>query len=154
MTFFVNIFFCLILLFQLVKLLTANEYRVKLQEEEDGTENRFHRNSGCYSGGDQVTVTINKHADELITGVKIIFYPYIPDQDLGKEQTFNPIVREKKFDSRTEIVTQISVNPAVSYRISVAYSTQYGYLSPSENVTSPGEFERMMLSHLGMVSFI
>ena len=140
-------------MFQLVKLLTAKEYKVKLQDEEDGTDNRFHRNSGCYSGGDQITVTINKHADEFITGFKIIFYPYIPDQDLGKEQTFNPIVREDEFDSRTEIVTQITVNPAVSYRISVAYSTEYGYLNPSEHVTSEGEFERMMLSHLGMFSF-
>ena len=138
----------------MVELLTAEEYRVQLKEEEDGTDNRFHRNSGCYSGGDQITVTINKHTDELITGFKLIFYPYIPDQNLGKEQTFQPIVREEEFDSRTEIVTQISVNPAVSYRISVAYSTQYGYLSPSKNVTSSGEFERMMLSHLGMVSFI
>ena len=138
-------------LFQLVKLLTAEEYRVKLKEEEGGTQNRFHRNSGCYSGGDQIAVTINKHADEFITGFKIILYPYIPDQDLGKEQSFNPIVREDEFDSRTEIVTQISVNPAVSYRISVAYSTEYGYLNPSKNVTSEGEFERMMLSHLGKV---
>ena len=97
-------------------------------------------------------MTINKHADELITGFKIIFYPYIPDQDLGKEQTFNPIIREKKFDSRTEIVTQITVNPAVSYRISVAYSTKYGYLNPSVDVTSTGEFERMKLSHLGLIS--
>ena len=136
----------------MVELLTAEEYRVQLKEEEGGTGNRFYRNSGCYSGGDQITVTINKHADVLITGVKIIFYPYIPDQNLGKEQTFNPIVREEEFDSRTEIVTQISVNPAVSYKVSVAYSRQYGYLSTSENVTSPGEFERMMLSHLGMVS--
>ena len=139
-------------MFQLVKLLTAEEYSVQLKDEEGGSENRFHRNSGCYSGGDQLTVTINKHADELITGVKIIFYPYIPDQDLGKEQTFNPIVREDEFDSRTEIITQITVNPAVSYRISVAYSTEYGYLNPSKNVTSEGEFERMMLSHLGLIS--
>ena len=138
-------------MFQLIKLLTAKEYRVKLKDEKDGTENRFHRNSGCYSGGDQIAVTINKHADEFITGFKIILYPYISDQDLGKEQTFNPIVREDEFDSRTEIVTQISVNPAVSYRISVAYSTEYGYLNPSKNVTSEGEFERMMLSHLGKV---
>ena len=98
-------------------------------------------------------MTINKHADEFITGFKIILYPYIPDQDLGKEQSFNPIVREDEFDSRNEIVTQITVNPAVSYRISVAYSTEYGYLNPSKNVTSEGEFERMMLSHLGMVLF-
>ena len=141
-------------MFQLVKLLTAEEYKVKLQDEEGGTDNRFHRNSGCYSGGDQLTVTINKHADELITGVKIMFYPYIPDQDLGKEQSFNPIVREDEFDSRSAIVTQITVNPAVSYRISVAYSTEYGYLNPSKNVTSEGEFERMMLSHLGKVLFL
>ena len=134
-------------------MLTAEEYRVKLKEEESGTGNRFHRNSDCYSGGDKITVAINNHDDELITGVKITFYPYIPDQDLGKEQTFQPIVRERKFDSRTYTVSQITVNPAVSYRISVTYSTQYGYLSPSESVTATGELERMMLSHLGVYTF-
>ena len=137
-----------------MKLLTAEKYRVKLKEEESGTGNRFHRNSDCYSGGDKITVAINDHDDELITGVKITFYPYIPDQDLGKEQTFQPIVREDEFNRgiQSEIVTQITVNPAVSYRISVMYSTQYGYLSPSKNVTSTGELERMMISHLGNVS--
>ena len=137
-----------------MKLLTAEEYRVQLQEEE-GTEtgNTFQRNSDCYSGGDQITVNISKHADNLINGVKITFYPYIPDQDLGKEQIFQPIVRERKFDSRTYTVSQITVNPAVSYRISVAYSTEYGYLNPSKNVTATGELERMMISHLGMDTF-
>ena len=139
-----------------MELLTSDDYKVKLKEEEgDRTGNTFHRNSGCDSGGDQITVNITNHDDELITGVKIIFYPYIPDQDLGKEQTFPPIVREDEFDRQLKsgIVTQITVNPAVSYRISVMYSTQYGYLSPSKNVTSTGELERMMISHLGMETF-
>ena len=94
---------------------------------------------------------INNHIDQLITGVKIVLYPYIPEQDLGKEQTFQTIVKEKTFDGEPS-VTELSVNPAFSYRISVSYSTKYGYLSPSENVTSQGEFERMMLTHLGKVS--
>ena len=135
-----------------MKLLTAEEYRVKLKEKASGTGDRFHRNSGCDSGGDKITVTINNHDDELITGVKITFYPYIPDQDLGNEQIFDSIVKEETFEGEP-LETKITVNPAFSYRISVSYSTKYGYLNPSENVTSQGELEIMMLTHLGKVSF-
>ena len=125
-------------------------YEAALKEE--GSGNMFSRNSECTSGGDKIMMKINNHTDQLITGVKIVLYPYIPDQDLRKEQTFDPIVKEETFDGEPS-VTEISVNPAFSYRISVSYSTNYGYLSPSENVTSQGEFETMMVTHLGKVSF-
>lgn len=137
---------------KLIKLLTDDTYKVTLEEKEEGRGNRFSRNSDCSSGGDQIMVKINNHPKQMITGVKIVLYPYIPDQDLGNEQTFDPIVKEETFDGEPS-ETEISVNPAFSYRISVSYSTKYGYLNPSKNVTSPGEFERMMDHHLGKVSF-
>ena len=104
------------------------------------------------SGGNEITVKIINHPDELITGVKITLFPYIPDQDLGNEQIFDSIVKEETFEGEP-LETKITVNPALSYRISVSYSTKYGYLNPSENVTSQGELEIMMLTHLGKVSF-
>ena len=104
------------------------------------------------SGGNEITVKIINHPDELITGVKITLFPYIPGQDLGNEQIFDSIVKEETFEGEPS-ETEITVNPAFSYRISVSYSTKYGYLNPSENVTSQGELEIMMLTHLGKVSF-
>ena len=88
----------------------------------------------------------------MITGVKITLFPYIPDQDGGNQQIFDPIVKEETFEEKP-LTIEIPVNPAFSYRISVSYSTDYGYLNPSENVTSQGELEIMMLTHLGKVSF-
>ena len=152
-------------------MLTNETYKVTLKElkgEEQDNQNSFKRNSDCMSGGNEITVKIINHPDELITGVKITLFPYIPGQDLGNEQIFDSIVKEETFEEEQQIFdsivteetfegepleTKITVNPALSYRISVSYSTKYGYLNPSENVTSQGELEIMMLTHLGKISF-
>ena len=55
----------------------------------------------------------------LITGVKITLFPYIPGQDLGNEQIFDSIVKEETFEGEPS-ETEITVNPAFSYRISVS----------------------------------
>ena len=130
-------------------------YKVTLKElkgEDQVNENSFKRNSDCVSGGNEITLKIINHPDVLITGVKITLFPYIPGQDLGNEQIFDSIVKEETFEGEPS-ETEITVNPAFSYRISVSYSTKYGFLNPSENVTSQGELEIMMLTHLGKVSF-
>ena len=59
-----------------------------------------------------------------------------------KEETFNE-------DDSIPTTTVVDVNPEFSYLISVSYSTKYGHLSPSKNVTSYGEFEMMMTKRIG-----
>ena len=133
----------------MIEFLTSDSHKIILEE---GTGSFFKRNSDSFSGGDEITVEIQNPDKQFVSGVKITLFPFIPDQGFGKDQVFNPIVKEKHFDTRNStipILSEIPVNPAFSYRISVSYSTKYGYLSPSENVTSPGEFQKMMEKHVG-----
>ena len=117
-------------------------------EEEDG--NILERNSDCSGGGDKITVTIQESQSQYIEGFKITLIPYVPDQDFREDQFFEPIEKEEIFDGKNkETKCEIAVNPEFSYLISVAYFTKYGYLSPSKNVTSKGEFEKMMEKHVG-----
>ena len=132
----------------MIEFLTSEEYNVNFQK--DG--NTFERNSDCFAGGDKITVTIGNPQKDFVTGVKIILIPYIPDQDFGRDQLFEPIEKEETFDEYDKTrpsISKIAVNPEFSYLISVAYFTKYGYLSPSKNVTSKGEFEKMMEKHVG-----
>ena len=132
----------------MIKLLTSEEYHINFQK--DG--NKFERNSGCSDGGNEITVTIANPDKDFVTGVKITLIPYIPDQEFGRDQFFEPIEKEDTFDENDKTkpsISSLSVNPEFSYLISAAYITKYGYLSPSDNVTSMGEFEKMMEKHVG-----
>ena len=132
----------------MIEFLTSEEYNINFKK--DG--NKFERNSDCSDGGDKITVTIENPEKDFVTGVKIILVPNIPDQDFGRDQFFEAIEKEETFDENDitkPSISTIAVNPEFSYRLSVAYITKYGYLSPSVNVTSEGEFEKMMEKHVG-----
>ena len=132
----------------MIELLTSEEYNINFQK--DGY--KIERISDCSHGGNEITVTIANPLKDFITGVKITLIPYIPDQEFGRDQFFEPIEKEETFDENDKTnhsISLLSVNPEVSYLISAAFITKYGYLSPSENVTSKGEFEKMMETHVG-----
>lgn len=128
-------------------LLTSDEYKIRLQK--DG--NKITRNSDCSNGGDEITVSIQNPDKEFVIGVKIVMIPFVQEQELGKDQFFEPIETLKNFDNDKSIpvISTIPVNPEFSYHVSVAFSTKYGHLNPSENVTIHGEFGRMMTKHVG-----
>ena len=116
-------------------------------------ENLVTRNSKCNFGGDNLTIYItnplneSSHEFKFITGIKITLIPNIPDQDLGKTQYFDRLEYYEDFGhhkSRLEVT--YPVVPEYSYLVSVAFNTEYGSLTPSDNVPSKGEFERNLES--------
>ena len=83
--------------------------------------------------------------DQFIIGIKVTLIPFIPDQDLGNTQYLDGLEFYQDFDPyESGIEVSYSVVPEYSYNVSVAFNTEYGTLNPSDNVTSKGEFERMM----------
>ena len=105
------------------------------------------RNSNCNFGGDNLTIYVNNPRDtyKFITGIKITLIPNVPDQDLGKTQYFDRLEYYEDFDPvKKGVEVTYPVVPEYSYLVSVAFNTEYGSLTPSDNVTSKGEFERMM----------
>ena len=110
--------------------------------------NSLTRNSECAYGGERITIGIANPGDpeKLITGVDISVTPYIPRQDLGENKYFDPITIEEDFDTTTGHPLDLSVTviPEYSYLIRGSFKTRFGSLTPSESISSAGEFERMM----------
>ena len=128
-------------------LLSDEKYKINLQ----GGGNSVTRdsNSDCSGAGNRITVTISNPNEKYITGVKIFLYPHVPEQNVGKDQIFKTVEREERFASKKSISSEFSANPSYSYHVSVAFTTKYGHLTPSDNYTSVGEFQWMMDSHVG-----
>ena len=111
--------------------------------------NLYNRNSDCISGGDELKFQI-KHPDSdqestYITGVELHLLPYVPGQGFSEaDQYLEKINIHKDFDELEDLDISITVFPEYSYLISGSFKTKYGILTPSENFTSQGEFERMM----------
>merc|ERR1719308_714512 len=133
--------------FKLDALLSEEKYKINLQK--DGNAVTRNSNSDCTAAGSRITVTISNPNEKYITGVKIFLFPHVPEQNIGQDQFFKTIEREESFDSQESISADFSVNPSYSYHVSVAFTTKYGHLTPSDNYTSVGEFQWMMDSHVG-----
>ena len=129
--------------FQLKNLLTEPAYILDLT----ANQNSQTRNSECAYGGERITIGIAKPGDpqKFITGVDISLTPYIPRQDLGENKYFDPIKLEEDFvESETGLTLMVTVIPEYSYLIKGSFKTRFGSLTPSESISSSGEFERMM----------
>ena len=112
--------------------------------------NYFVRNSDCTSGGEKITINIERPVNHFVTGIKVVLIPFVPEQDVRKDAFLTPLEKRENFKKiSSKINCNFKVNPEFSYLISVAFTTDYGQLTPSDNVTSPGEFERMMKSNIG-----
>ena len=126
-------------------MLTDERFQISFDQDI----NRIKRNSNCTFGGDQIDFFFtNPREDEVgIQGIYLVLIPFIPDQYVKESQYFPKIIVEEDFQSfENEAGIQVTLNivPEYSYLVSAAYRTKFGILSPSKNVSMPGEFQMMM----------
>ena len=91
-------------------------------------ENHLSRNSACNFGGDTLTGYVKNPRDphNLITGIKVILIPYVPNQDLEKTQYYEKMEFTETFVPSKEgiNVTYPDLVPEYSYLVSIAFNTE------------------------------
>ena len=85
----------------MIDLLKNDLYNIKLEEmyNEDNHEgNYFRRNSDCFSGGDKITINIERPVNHFVTGIKVVLIPFVPEQDIRKDAFFTPLEKRENFE--------------------------------------------------------
>ena len=63
---------------------------------------------------------------------------------MGHSEMFDNFTIQKYFNGDDKISGTIPVIPEFSYHVSGFFTTDFGDLRPSKNISFPGEYERMM----------
>ena len=126
-----------------MRLLTEPKYILNLNDNG----NYFSRNSNCFKGGDKLTIFVTNPREEEIIGIELTLTVFVPYQNLGLDQEIKQIKIEEDFENfsgMNGIHITLPVSPELSYKIKGSFKTDFGLLTQSEDVVTPGEFEIMM----------
>ena len=94
-----------------------------------------------------MTIFVTNPREEEIIGIELTLTAFVPNQNLGLDQETTQIKVEEEFANfggLKGILITIPVSPELSYKIKGSFKTDFGLLTQSKEVVTPGEFEIMM----------